>query len=490
MKIVLRFRTFCAGQPRRDMSVALVIESDTISAISTPLGGGGISVIRVSGPSAIEIAARGFRGRADLALVPSQTAHFGTFLNAAGTPIDDVVVLLFKGPHSYTGEDVVEVSCHGGMLVTREVLEATIAYGARPAEPGEFTKRAFLNGRMDLTQAEAVADLIYARSEKAHRASLCQLRGDLSEKINAIRDRLTDAIGLLELELDFVDEGYEFADKSALVGQVNEIVGQIDELISSYQIGRVYRDGVRVVIAGAPNVGKSSLLNALLSHDRAIVTDIPGTTRDTIEESLTIGGLLFTVTDTAGLRETTDLVEIEGVRRTEEQLSNCDLVILVLDCSQGITEREGTHIGRLINDHKMSRETCIAAINKIDLKRADEAGLSAAGSLTKGLRTVNISAKTGEGLGELKDAIVDTVLKGKHISSEGCVTITNSRHYATLLNAKESLELSLQSLAAKESGEFIVLDLRAALDALGTITGVVTTDDILDSIFSRFCVGK
>ena len=473
-----------------DMSVALAVDSDTISAISTPLGGGGIAVIRLSGPSAIRIASRGFKGKADLSTAPSHTAHFGTFVSDAGAPIDDVVALVFKAPHSYTGEDVVELSCHGGMLVTRAVLEATITYGARPAEPGEFTKRAFLNGRMDLTQAEAVADLIYARSERAHRASIQQLRGRLSEKVNGIREQLTNAIGLLELELDFVDEGYEFTDKSTLVIEINGVLGEIDGLLSSYQIGRIYRDGVRVVIAGAPNVGKSSLLNALLSHDRAIVTDIPGTTRDTIEESLTIGGLLFTVTDTAGLRETADPVEAEGVRRTEEQLSNCDLVVLVLDCSRNLMEWEKAYVERLVSDGRIRQETCIAAINKIDLKRPENSFLVKAGPLSDGFRAVKISAKTGEGLSELKDAIVDTILKGKHLSSEGSVTVTNSRHYTALLNAKESLELSLQSLAAKESGEFVVLDLRAALDALGTITGVVTTDDILDSIFTRFCIGK
>jgi tRNA modification GTPase len=470
--------------------VMLAHESDTIAAIATPIGEGGISVIRVSGRDAIAIARLGFRGKVDLASAVSHTAHFGTFVDGAGGGIDDVVALVFRKPHSYTGEDVVELSCHGGMFIARKLLETAIRLGARQAEPGEFTRRAFLNSRVDLAQAEAVADLIHARSQTAHQSSLSQLKGALSEKINSVRDQLINTISLLELELDFAEEGYEFANKADVVSQIKNILRQIDELVSSYQTGRVYRDGVRVVLAGAPNVGKSSLLNALLEQNRAIVTEIPGTTRDTIEESLAISGLLFTVTDTAGLRETTDPIELEGVRRAEEQLSNSDLLLLMFDCSRDLSEREVTYARRLFGDAKAIEKPAMAVLNKIDLKEPDEGFLARLGRLAEGQPAVEISAKTTEGLDKLKSLLVDLALKGKRIPSESGITVTNARHYSALVKSKESLELALQSLSVRRSGEFVVVDLRSALDSLGTITGVVTTDDILNSIFARFCIGK
>ncbi|MEK6755363.1 MAG: tRNA uridine-5-carboxymethylaminomethyl(34) synthesis GTPase MnmE [Bacteroidota bacterium] len=468
----------------------LVHESDTITAIATPIGEGGISVVRVSGPGALSIAQKGFKGKVELAAVPSHTAHFGSLIDNTGETIDDVVALVFRKPHSYTGEDVVELSCHGGMFVTRKLLETMIGFGARLAQPGEFTKRAFLNGRMDLAQAEAVADLIHARSQTAHRSSLFQLKGGLSDKINSIRDQLINAISLLELELDFAEEGYEFANKSDVSSHIKSILNQIDELLSSYQIGKLYREGVKVVLAGAPNVGKSSLLNALLKQNRAIVTDIPGTTRDTIEESLTIGGLLFTVTDTAGLREATDPIELEGVRRAEEQLFNSDLLLLMFDCSRDLTEREVAYARRLLKDVRANRKACIEVINKIDLRRPDEKFLAEAGVPADGYPIVRISARTAEGLDELKSLLVNTVLTGKQISEESSPTITSARHQSALTKAKESLMLALQSVTNKQSVEFVVVDLRAALDSLGAIVGVVTTDDILNNIFSRFCIGK
>jgi len=468
----------------------LAHESDTIAAIATPIGEGGISVIRISGRDAIAIARLGFRGKADLASAASHTAHLGTFVDGTGGAIDDVVALVFRKPHSYTGEDVVELSCHGGMFIARKLLETAICLGARQAEPGEFTRRAFLNSRIDLAQAEAVADLIHARSQTAHQSSLSQLKGALSEKINSVRDQLINTISLLELELDFAEEGYEFANKSDVVSQIKNIVKQIDELISSYQTGRVYRDGVRVVLAGAPNVGKSSLLNALLEQNRAIVTEIPGTTRDTIEESLAISGLLFTVTDTAGLRETTDPIELEGVRRAEEQLSNSDLLLLMFDCSRDLSEREVAYAKRLLGDAVGTEKPSITVLNKIDLKEPDEGFLARLGRLAVGQPSVKISAKTAEGLDKLKSLLVDIALKGKRTPSESGITVTNARHYSALVKSKESLELALQSLSVRQSGEFVVVDLRCALDSLGTITGVVTTDDILNSIFARFCIGK
>lgn len=468
----------------------LAYESDTIVAIATPTGEGGISVIRLSGPGAIAIAAKGFRGKADLAHVPSHTAHHGNYVDELGEAIDDVVALVFRAPHSYTGEDVVELSCHGGMFVSRKLLEATIRYGARAAEPGEFTKRAFLNGKMDLVQAEAVADLIRTRSDAGHRSSMRQLGGILSNQINSLRSELVRLIGSLELELDFVEEGYEFAEKSGSASQVREMISKLERLVASYESGRIYREGVRVVLAGAPNVGKSSLLNALLEQDRAIVTDIPGTTRDTIEESVVLQGVLFSITDTAGLRESMDPVEIEGVRRSEDQLLNCDLLLFMFDCSRDLSSEEEGYVKRLVSGTQAARVHCLRVFNKLDLADLSAGLVSKTQDLLPGSPAVAISAKTTVGLDELRSLLVRMAISGKNGSQDSGVTITNARHRAALLDAKEALKLGLDSLIQRQSGEFIVLDLRRALDHLGLITGAVTTDDILNEIFAKFCIGK
>lgn len=468
----------------------LAHESDTIAAIATPIGEGGISVIRLSGPEAIPLAAKGFRGKAALGDAASHTAHYGNFVDESGEVIDDVVALVFRAPHSYTGEDVVELSCHGGMFISRNLLDAAIRYGARAAQPGEFTKRAFLNGRIDLAQAEAVADLIHTRSQAGHRSSVRQLKGILSDRINSIRDQLVRVIGSLELELDFVEEGYEFAEKSAVALQIRGIISQLEELLASYERGKIYREGVRIVLAGAPNVGKSSLLNALLMQNRAIVTDVPGTTRDTIEESVLLQGVLFSIIDTAGLRETTDPVEIEGVRRSEEQLLNCDLLLLMFDCSRDLSADEETYVKGLVSGIGGTGASCLRVFNKLDLGELDDGLVSKTMNLFPGTSAVAISAKTRVGLDELRSLLVRTVLSGKDGYQEGGVTITNARHQAALLKADEALKLAVDSVEQHQSGEFIVLDLRRALDQLGLITGAVTTDDILNDIFSKFCIGK
>ncbi|TAK65482.1 MAG: tRNA uridine-5-carboxymethylaminomethyl(34) synthesis GTPase MnmE, partial [Bacteroidetes bacterium] len=284
-------------------------QDDTIAAIITPIGEGGISVIRISGAQAIEIAENGFRGKQRLSDVASHTVHFGSYIGGEGELLDDVLATIFKQPHSYTGEDVVEISCHGSILVTQKILESIIQHGARIAEPGEFTKRAFLNGKMDLTQAEAVADIIRTNSDRSHKASLLQLKGRTSQAIKSIRDKLLNICSLVELELDFSEEGLEFINRSEIESRLVSVIGEIEKLINSYSQGRVIRDGVKVVIFGKPNVGKSSLMNALLEKERAIVTHISGTTRDTIEENIHINGILFRLVDTAGLRETNDLIE-------------------------------------------------------------------------------------------------------------------------------------------------------------------------------------
>jgi len=461
--------------------------TETIAAIATPAGVGGLSVIRTSGSDAIALTDKVFRGKKSLASAASHTAHFGQLLSPEGARLDEVVATIFRSPHSYTGEDVVEISCHGGNLVTRRVLESIIAAGARHAQPGEFTKRAFLNSRMDLSQAEAVADLIHARSEKYREISLQQLRGSLSEQINHLRDSLVKITGMLELELDFAEDGYEFADKKKLEEQITGTLGQLDTLLRSYGTGKLYRDGVRIVLAGMPNVGKSSLLNALLRENRAIVTDIPGTTRDTIEENLSIDGILFTVVDTAGLRETVDRVELEGVRRSHDQVKSSDLLLLVMDESRKPAEEELALAKRLLKETKREATPVLLVLNKVDLKKGKK---NHQGSLPVD-QVVEVSALTGEGLDDLRAAVSQIVQgsEGTFRPAEG-VVITSERHFEAIRRTRESLQLGLQSVGKGESSEFIAVDLRAALDSLGEITGAVTTDDILNEVFSKFCIGK
>jgi tRNA modification GTPase len=477
-------------KPPAKQSMSLAHETDTIAAIATPEGEGGIAVIRISGDGAMSIAARGFRGAITIDKMSSRTAHYGRFVDEHEETIDNVVALAFRRPNSYTGEDTVELSCHGGRYLAKRILEAALRFGARAAQAGEFTKRAFLNGRIDLAQAEAVADLIHARSERAHQSSLAQLNGVLSDRVSQVRERLVESIGLLELELDFAEDGYEFTEKAKVVGLVRSTISQINRMLSTYSVGRIYRDGVKVVLAGAPNVGKSSLLNALLQEDRAIVTEIPGTTRDIIEESISLGGLLFNLIDTAGIRETEDLVEREGVRRAEERLSNCDILVLMLDCTRPVGVEERTSIVRLTEAVEQRGASCVFVLNKIDVLDLGRNHVPEEDYITKKHDFVEISAKTHQGLETLKDLLVKKALSDMPLMSEGGVTITNARHFSALKRTAESLELALETLEFGKSGEFVTVDLRAGLDALGEIVGATSTDDILDSIFSRFCIGK
>ncbi|MGB2870072.1 MAG: tRNA uridine-5-carboxymethylaminomethyl(34) synthesis GTPase MnmE [Bacteroidota bacterium] len=462
--------------------------SDTIAAIATPPGQGGLSVIRVSGEASLALVSKRFRGHGILENANTHTAHFGKIVEENGSALDEVVCTVFRKPHSYTGEDTVEVSCHGGVLVTKRVLESLVHAGARPAEPGEFTKRAFLNGKMDLSQAEAVADLIHADSDLARSTSLHQLEGSLSRRIQTLRDSLVESIGLLELELDFVEDGLEFVDKGKVERQIETAWATVSDLIQTYKFGRVYREGVKVVLAGAPNVGKSSLMNALLNEDRAIVTDIPGTTRDVIEEVVNIGGIAFRIVDTAGLRESPDPIEQEGVRRTQNQVSTADLLLLMLDSSRELSHEEKTFTQAISVRVKKGELNCIAIYNKIDLgpkTRNFEQVESALGT-----RGIPISALTGTGLTKLREALIEAVFHNQTASPEKSATVTNVRHYNSLRNAEKGLVLALGSMKAGKSSEFVTVDLRSALDNLGEITGAVTTEDILNDIFSKFCIGK
>lgn len=464
--------------------------TDTIAAVATPPGEGGIAVIRVSGPNAITIADDCFRGRRTLGSVPTHTAHAGEIVSVGGTPVDQVICTVFRAPHSYTGEETVEVSCHGGVLVTQLVLETLLASGARHARPGEFTQRAFLNGRMDLSQAEAVADLIHAHSDMAHRASIQQLRGSLLKSVEALRQQLMDSASLIELELDFVDDGYEFKDKRLLLSQIENTVARLDELASSYRFGRVWREGVSVVITGSPNVGKSSLLNALLNTERAIVTDIPGTTRDFIEESVNLEGIQFRLTDTAGLRTAQDPIETEGVDRAVHLSAEADIVLFVLDQSKAMTQEEARWLRLHARERGPFRKNTIIILNKSDLLPHPDSLPTRLLDLLPRMSVLRVSATSGAGLHDLKATLTDLVKSGTRSADIEKVIVTNSRHYDALTRAKAHLELCRASLNEGRSGEFVAIDLRTALDCLGEITGVVTTEDILNNIFSRFCIGK
>ncbi len=460
---------------------------DTIAAISTPPGEGALAIVRISGKESIAIAEKLFRGRASLSTAATHTAHFGNFLSPSGEVIDTVVATLFRAPHSYTGEDLVEFTTHGGYLISRRVLEGLLQQGARLARPGEFTLRAFLNGKLDLAQAEAVADLIAARTEASRRASLRQLQGMLSSEIRRLRDSLVELCGLLEVELDFADEDVEFVDRRELKEKFESAIEELGQLLLSYSSGKLIRDGVRVVIVGSPNVGKSSLLNALLSEDRAIVSTIPGTTRDTIEVDLAIEGVLFRIVDTAGLRESVDEIEREGVRRAHRQISSADAVLIVFDQSRPLSEEEINLLRRLQAELKGEIRT-VVVWNKSDLPSAGKWKLSIA-DLLNGCPDVEVSALTGDGIDRLKKLLLE-ISVGDVRASEAHPMLVSARHKEAVERALNSLRQSLQSLEKGESGEFICVDLRAAIDALGEIIGVVTTDDILDTVFSKFCIGK
>ena len=465
-------------------------EIDTIAAIATPIGEGGISVIRLSGSRAIAIAESVFKGKTCLGSARSHTAHFGRIADRKGNVIDEVVATVFLEPNSYSGENTVEISCHGGILVTKRVLELLLDSGARHAQPGEFTKRAFLNGRLDLSQAEAVADLIHARSDSAHRTSVRQLEGAISERIKQLRSKLIDSIGLLELELDFTEEGLEFLDKTKFRQAIGETTVEIDHLLESFKAGRIYREGVKVVIAGPPNAGKSSLLNAFLESNRAIVTNIPGTTRDTIEESVNIGGVAFRLVDTAGLRETHDGIEREGVRRTEEEARNGEVVLVVVDASEQAGTANRGKLQEFVAAIESAGTKQIFVLNKCDLPTRPVMQVLASLGARAGSIFVNISAKTRRGMDALQKALVEAAFSGRTAEIDASETVTNARHFEALRHAKRSLVLALESLDQEQSSEFVAVDLRKSLDSLGEITGEVTTDEILNNIFSKFCIGK
>lgn len=458
---------------------------DTIVALATPPGVGAIGIIRLSGPEAIGIADTCFRGKR-LAEQASHTIHFGTMRDENGHILDEVLVSLFRGPASYTGEDIIEVSCHGSGYILESVLRLFLRKGARLAQPGEFTLRAFLNGRMDLSQAEAVADLISAGSAAAHQLAMQQLRGGISSEIQRLRQELIDFASLIELELDFSEEDVEFADRSELHRLVDRLRGLIRPLLDSFQLGNAVRQGVSTVLAGRPNAGKSTLLNALLKEDRALVSEIAGTTRDTIEESLYIRGIQFRLIDTAGIREANDRIEAMGVARTLEKVRDSAILIYVFDAAAAAPEQVREDLARLV--HPNLRILLVA--NKIDLNPSARYETFFAGeALGIGQHQwVPISAANRLNIETLQERLFETVVQ-EEVSLDGAV-LSNVRHYEALQHALESIESVSEGLYAGLSGELVAMDIRRALHFLGEITGEISADDLLGNIFGRFCIGK
>jgi tRNA modification GTPase len=458
---------------------------DIIAAIATPPGEGAISVIRLSGEGTILCLAARFKGKSDLTTAQSHTAHFGRIIDEEGRTLDEVVCTVFRGPHSFTGEDTAEISCHGGVHITRRVLECLVRAGARPAKPGEFTQRAFLNGKIDLSQAEAIADLIHAQSDRSHRTSLAQLEGLLSKKILALREQLADSLGLLELELDFVEDDIDLIDKIKFAEMLKKNLVELGKLLDTYKYGKIVRDGVSVALVGLPNAGKSSLLNAFLNEQRAIVTNVPGTTRDFIEEKILIEGILFRLIDTAGLRDTKDPIEEEGVRRTWKIIENAEIVLLVHDSTTPIVDEEYRLLSSMKNVNPTMKALLIAN-NKIDLEPKHKKQYQQ----IEGFLTIGTSALDHTGLDGLKKELANQIIDKAISANLESVTITNGRHYEALVRAKESLLMALESAKQGESNEFVAVNLRAAIDAIGEIVGLITSEDILNGIFSKFCIGK
>ena len=460
-----------------------LIGNDTVAAIATPVGEGAISIVRVSGADAISLADSVFEGRSGLSEAHGYTVHHGKLIRKDGSLVDEVLVTVFREPYSFTGENSVEISCHGGMLVTAKVLETLLAGGARQAEPGEFTKRAFLNGKMDLSRAEAVADLIASKSQRAIRASLEQLEGKLADQVGIMKAEIVNLCSLLELELDFSEEGIALVPGNEILHRITTVRGRIEELIRSYELGRISREGVSVVILGGPNVGKSSVFNSLLQNDRAIVSPVPGTTRDSIEESISINGILFRLSDTAGLRESGDMVEMDGITRTKSRAAKSDLAIVVVDVADR-SDRIGIEQIKKVVAH----EKVLVAYNKIDLLNGDMDCFKRIG-LSESDASVWVSAKTGAGMDSLRDGLAKLVM-GTSSGNDDGVTITNLRHRNALARANDFLCNAHSAVQKGENGEIIAFELREAIGAISEITGEVTTDDILNNIFEKFCIGK
>ena len=460
------------------MSFSLSEQNDTIIALATPQGVGAIAVIRLSGKDAIQLTNEVFFGK-NLEKQESHTIHFGTIRDGEKI-IDEVLVSLFIAPKSFTRENVVEISTHGSSYIINQVLKLFIRKGARPAKPGEFTQRAFLNGQFDLAQAEAVADLIHADSETSHQAALSQMRGGFSSEIQQLREKLIHFASMIELELDFGEEDVEFASRTELQELVERLLRVVEELILSFDLGNVIKNGVPTVIAGKPNAGKSTLLNALLNEEKAIVSDIAGTTRDFIEDEINLGGVIFRFIDTAGLRETTDTIEAIGVSRTQEKMKTASLILYLFD----LGDTDLVEINRDVNKLENLGVPFLKIANKID--KANPELVSELKS--KYPDTIFISAGNKENLEGLKAKILELVNLDKF--KTGNTIVTNVRHYDSLIKTRDSLLDILRGIDEQITNDFVAMDIRRSLHYLGEITGEITTDDLLANIFSKFCIGK
>lgn len=465
--------------------------NDTICAPATVPGTGAITVIRVSGPEAFPIVDRLFRGRrGKVCDAPGYSILYGTIVESEleERSLDEVLVSVFRAPNSYTGEDCVEISCHASSYIAAQLLDALCRSGARMAEPGEFTRRSFVNGKMDLAQAEAVADVISSSSSAAHRIAMTQLKGGYSQELSGIRTALVELTSLLELELDFSEEEVEFADRSRLRALLVSASEKVHRLSDTFRLGNAIKSGVPVAIVGEPNTGKSTLLNALVGEERAIVSDIAGTTRDSIEASMVLDGITFRFIDTAGLRESSDWVESKGIERTLKMVGAADIVLALVDPTRSPAEAQRM-LASLTARLDFSSQILLVLVNKMDLNKNVKDINNFVSSIDNYGDVVLISALSGDGLDELRSTLVRLV-EDRISSTSDAVLVTNARHHEALRHTAESLDTALRALDAGTPSDLVAQDLRAALHYLGTITGAVTTDEVLGEIFSRFCIGK
>jgi len=446
---------------------------DTIVALASPPGIGAISIIRLSGSKSLETLDTIFSGKIKISEALTHTIHYGKIIDANKEIVDDVLVSVFRDPNSYTGEDSAEISIHGSPIIAKKIIELLISKDIRLAEPGEFTKRAFLNNKIDLSQAEAVLDIINSRTEASLKGARNQLDGLLSKKVSELRSILVNASSFVELGLDFAEEDIEFINNSELIKRINLILNEIENLLASYYFGKIIKDGINVALVGQPNVGKSSILNYILKESRAIVSKIPGTTRDVIIEEANIDGILFRLFDTAGIRTSKDEIEIEGILRSRQAVKDADVVVFINDVEQDVDLNLLSEIYSIVDKEKV-----IKVLNKIDIKHDNKLEAD-----------VYISAFTGEGMEDLFSKL-KIVSLGHNSYSEKTAVVSNVRHYECLKKAKDNLKNAMVSAENNLSGEFIAVDLRNAENSLGEIIGEVTTDDILNNIFQKFCIGK
>lgn len=466
-----------------------MLNQDTIVALATPSGAGAVAIIRISGNNSIAIANEVFQSvrNKDLTKQKTHTIHLGHIMDGEKT-LDQVLVSVFKNPNSYTGEDVVEISCHGSVFIQQQIIQLLLRKGCRMAQPGEFTLRSFLNGKMDLSQAEAVADLINSDNEASHQIAMQQMRGGFSNEIAKLREELLNFASLIELELDFAEEDVEFADRTQFKDLVNRIEFVLKRLIDSFAVGNVIKNGIPVAIVGEPNVGKSTLLNALLNEERAIVSDIAGTTRDTIEDELVIEGIGFRFIDTAGIRDTKDVVESIGIQKTFEKIEQAQVILYLFE-SLKFKVQGSEHIIEIQRiRNKYPQKPLVVIINKVDLLSEQELNTIKAELETLNLKPETISAKQKIGIEELKNTLLSFVNTGALRNNE--TIVTNTRHYDSLLKALEAIQKVRFGMESGLSSDLIAIDIKDALYYFGEITGQVSNDELLGNIFANFCIGK